>query len=129
MFGMETTIFFALFWGWLTVIISAIMFARPIVLEQLKTIIVENRGFSLIYGLASLMLGLASVILVHEWTLDWRGLVTLFGWLTLLKGIMVLAWPEVAKKTPYKTRLLSTRIALGIACALAILLLVLVYGQ
>ena len=124
---MDTAYFFALFWGWLTIIMTVIYFARPSVLAQVKTIIVEARGFSLIYGMVSLILGLASAILVHAWTLDWRGLTTLFGWLALVKGIIVLAWPEISQKTPYKTRITSTRVSLAIVCALAVTLLVVVY--
>lgn len=67
---MDATYFFAQFWGWLAIVMTAICFARPSVLGQVKTLIAEDRGFGLIYGIASIMLGLASVIVVHAWTLD-----------------------------------------------------------
>lgn len=121
--------FFGPFWGWLTVIMSAIYFARPDVLKDVKTTIIDDTGFRLIYGMASLMLGLASVITVNVWTLDWLGLTSLFGWLALVKGVLTLAWPEVAQRTPYQTRMISTRIALAIALLLALALLYAVYSS
>lgn len=120
--------FFGLFWGWLTVVMSVIYFARPNVLESVKTTIVEDKGFRLLYGMASIMIGLASAITANVWALDWRGLTSLFGWLALGKGILTLAWPEIAQRTPYKTRLISTRIALAIAFLMALALLYAIYS-
>ncbi len=54
---------FALFWGWLTVIVTAMFFIRPKALHDVKQLIVENRAFGLTYGYFSLFLDLASVLL------------------------------------------------------------------
>lgn len=62
--------FFGLFWGWLTVIMSVIYFVRSDVLESVKTTIVGDKVFRLLYGMASVMIGLASVITANVWTLD-----------------------------------------------------------
>ncbi len=35
---METSTFLGLFWGWMTVIVSGILFVRPSVLRDLKKI-------------------------------------------------------------------------------------------
>jgi len=93
---MNNAIALAQFWGWLTLIVSGTFFARPDVLRDVKILMIENRAFSLSYGL-SLILGLASVILYNDWTLSWQVVVSLFGWLALLKGILVLGWPEISK--------------------------------
>lgn len=60
---METSSFLGLFWGWMTVIVSGILFVRPSVLRDLKRLVVENRGFGIIYGFLSIFLGLGTVIL------------------------------------------------------------------
>lgn len=121
--------FFGLFWGWLTVIMTVIYFVRSDVLKDVKTAIVGDKSFRLIYGMASVMIGLASVIVTNVWTMDWRGLTSLFGWLALLKGILTLAWPELAQRTPYKTRMISTRIALAVTFVMAVALLYVVYSS
>jgi uncharacterized membrane protein HdeD (DUF308 family) len=94
---MNNAIALAQFWGWLTLIVSGIFFARPDVLREVKILMIENRPFSLSYGLLSLILGLASVTLYNDWTPSWQVVVSLFGWLALLKGILVLAGPKFRK--------------------------------
>lgn len=121
---MDAQTFFTQFWGWLTVIITAMFFIRPVALHDVKRLIVEDRSFGLTYGYLSIFLGLASAILHNIWTWDWHVVITLIGWLALIKGIIVIAWPEISRNTPMKTRLKSTRIALAIVCAFAIWALV-----
>jgi glucose uptake protein GlcU len=121
---MNTAIILAQFWGWLTLIVSVIFFARPDVLREVKILMIENRAFSLSYGLLSLILGLGSVILYNRWPLSWQAVVSLFGWLALLKGVLVLAWPEISKKPTIETRLLSTRIALVVVSLLGLFMIV-----
>jgi hypothetical protein len=41
----------------------------------------------------------------------------------LVKGIIVIAWPEVSKNASYETRVKSTRIALVVVGALAVWML------
>lgn len=124
---MDTQTFFALFWGWLTVIVTLMFFIRPKALHDVKHLIVEDRSFGLTYGYLSLFLGLASVLLHNDWVLNWHVLITIFGWLALIKGILVIAWPEMSKNTKYETRVTSTRISLLAVCALAIWMIVAVY--
>ena len=116
---MNTQAFVAQFWGWLTLTVALILFVRPKVLHDVKRLIVENRAFGLAYGLMSLILGITSVLLHNVWELNWHVLITIFGWLALLKGIIVLAWPEISKNTRYETRVLTTRIALVVVSGLA----------
>ncbi|MFF4877980.1 hypothetical protein [Micromonospora sp. NPDC000668] len=125
---MDAATFFALFWGWLTVVFATILFIRPNVLVDLKRLMVEVRAFALIYGLLSLLLGLASVILHNIWVLNWHVLITIFGWLTLLKGVTVIGWPEISKNTSFEVRIKSTRIALVVVGVLAVWMLVATYA-
>ncbi|MCO0597834.1 hypothetical protein NGI46_10175 [Peribacillus butanolivorans] len=124
---MEVSTFLGLFWGWVTVIVSGILFVRPSVLRELKKLVVEDRGFGIMYGFLSIFLGLGTVILHNVWALDWQGFITVIAWLALLKGIYVIAYPEPSKKTDFEVRILSTRIALAIVGALALWMLVVIY--
>jgi hypothetical protein len=45
----------------------------------------------------------------------------------LIKGILVIGYPEVSHNVKYETRIKSTRISLLAVCALAIWMLVAVY--
>ena len=124
---MEASTFLGLFWGWMTVIVSGILFTRPSVLRELKRLVVEDRGFGIIYGFLSIFLGLGTVILHNVWAINWQGFITIIAWLALLKGIYVIAYPEPSKKTDFEVRILSTRIALAIVGALALWMLVVIH--
>ncbi|MFU2029218.1 hypothetical protein ACM6Q8_06005 [Bacillus wiedmannii] len=124
---METSTFLGLFWGWITVIVSGILFVRPSVLRELKKLVVEDRGFGIMYGFLSIFLGLGSVILHNVWVFNWQGFLTVIAWLALLKGICIIAYPEPSKKTDFELRVLSTRIALAIIGALALWMLIVIY--
>ncbi|MGG1790474.1 hypothetical protein ABDI27_11380 [Bacillus mycoides] len=124
---METSTFLGLFWGWITVIVSGILFVRPSVLRELKKLVVEDRGFGIMYGFLSIFLGLGSVILHNVWVFNWQGVLTVIAWLALLKGIYIIAYPEPSKKTDFELRVLSTRIALAIIGALALWMLIVIY--
>jgi hypothetical protein len=55
---------------------------------------VESKEYLFVTGLMTLILGAIIVALFNTWTLDWRLLITILGWLTLLKGAMMLIMPE-----------------------------------
>ncbi|MED3398667.1 hypothetical protein [Bacillus wiedmannii] len=124
---METSTFLGLFWGWMTVIVSGILFVRPLVLRDLKKLVVEDRGFGIMYGFLSIFLGLGTVILHNVWGFNWQGVLTFIAWLALLKGIYIIVYPEPSKKTNFEVRVLSTRIALAIVGALALWMLIVIY--
>ncbi|EEL51178.1 MULTISPECIES: hypothetical protein [Bacillus cereus group] len=124
---MTISTFLGLFWGWIILIVSGILFVRPSVLRELKRLVVEDRGSGIMYGFLSIFLGLSTVILHNIWDFNWEGFVTLIGWLSLLKGIYIIAYPEPSKKTDFEVRVLSTRIVLAIISALAIWMLVVIY--
>ncbi|MED3597995.1 hypothetical protein P4556_21275 [Bacillus thuringiensis] len=124
---METSTFLGLFWGWMTVIVSGILFVRPSVLHDLKKLVVEDRGFGIMYGFLSIFLGLGTVILHNVWVFNWQGFLTVIAWLALLKGIYIIAYPEPSKKTDFEVRILSTRIVLAIIGALALWMLIVIY--
>ncbi|EMN7727155.1 hypothetical protein WB980_000413 [Bacillus cereus] len=124
---METSTFLGLFWGWMTVIVSGILFVRPSVLRDLKKLVVEDRGFGIMYGFLSIFLGLGTVILHNVWVFNWQGFPTVIAWLALLKGVYIIAYPEPSKKTDFEVRILSTRIVLAIIGALALWMLIVIY--
>ena len=91
---MDTSIFLAQFFGWYMIIMGVIILVRgeAFLEELLKEI--EDKGFLLLGGYLTLFLGLGMVILHNIWTEDWRVIITILGWLTLLKGILLIAFSK-----------------------------------
>jgi hypothetical protein len=55
-------------------------------------------GFIFLAGELALILGLVIAIIHPIWELNWRGLITLLGYLLILKGVIRLGWPHHSQK-------------------------------
>jgi len=90
---MELSVFLAKTWGLYFLIISlAFLVNRKNYQVMLR--LIENKIALLLSGFILLVVGILSVVAHNIWTLDFRGLITLFGWIALVKGINRLFWPE-----------------------------------
>ncbi len=93
---MEVSIFLARFWGSLFIILglSTILgkfLGRVIQYTNDKTITIST-------GYITFLLGLATVVAHNLWVADWRVAVTILGWITLIKGIEKIAFPDRVNK-------------------------------
>ncbi|MCL5433181.1 MAG: hypothetical protein M1524_03675 [Patescibacteria group bacterium] len=93
---MEISIFLARFWGSLFIILGlsslgAKFLDRVIQYTDDKTITVST-------GYITFLLGLVTVILNNIWVFDWRIVITILGWTTLIKGILKIGFPEHVHK-------------------------------
>jgi hypothetical protein len=96
---MTTTTFLAQFWGWLLIILSLIFLLKGDHLMDDLTKLVKDRTFVILSGYLSLILGLMTIILHNFWFYDWRSVVTLFGWISLFKGIVRISYFKAPEKT------------------------------
>ena len=54
----------------------------------------EDRAFVISTGYVTLLMGLVTVILHNVWVANWKVVITILGWSTLIKGIMKIGFPE-----------------------------------
>lgn len=82
---MNASMFLAQFWG-LSFLILGVLFLvrREVILGYMKSVVSEP-GIILIAGYVSLSLGIASILVHNVWSLDASGIVTLIGWISLVK--------------------------------------------
>ncbi len=93
---MEISSFFAQLWGSFFIIFGLL----GIITKQLgRTIeMADNKAFVISTGYITLLMGLVTVILHNVWVADWRIVITILGWLTVIKGIMKVGFPEQIHK-------------------------------
>jgi hypothetical protein len=93
---MEISIFFARLWGSYFIIFGLL----SIITRQLgKTIeMTDDKAFVISTGYITLIMGLVTVILHNLWVADWRIVITILGWSTLIKGILKVGFPEQIHK-------------------------------
>ncbi len=89
---MDITIFFARLWGSFFLIFGLLF----IITRQLgKTIeMTDDKAFVISTGYITLLMGLVTVILHNVWVANWKVVITILGWSTLIKGIMKIGFPE-----------------------------------
>lgn len=94
---MDLTLTLARFWGVVLVGSAiAILLNKNFLKEVLK--LKDKKEYLLISGLVALLIGGVHVAIYNYWEVSIRGLITLFGWASLLKGIVRLAFPSYSKK-------------------------------
>ncbi len=57
----------------------------------------KSPGLIYVAGVLTLVLGLTIVNFHNIWTLDWRGFITLFGWICIFAGIFRMGFPAAVK--------------------------------
>jgi len=93
---MEISIFLAQFWGSLFMILGAM----SIVAKFLGRVInyTEDKTITISTGYITFLLGLATVVAHNIWVWDWRIAITILGWVTLIKGIEKVGFPDRVNK-------------------------------
>ena len=115
------SIFFVTFMGYFMFLTGSALFlskeTRTTMLENMK----NNESFLIAMGYITLLIGLPIVILHNVWELNVLGLVTLMGWVTLIKGIFFLAKPSIVKKKELSEKNLKIRGLIGALIGLGLM--------
>jgi len=100
---METSIFFLKFYGYFF-----FLFAGALLISKkgMEVMIAASKDEThvMFTGMLSLMIGLPVIILHNIWTCDVLGFVTFIGWMSVIKGVVRIAFPSfvVQKMENYK---------------------------
>lgn len=54
----------------------------------------KSKGLTYLAGFMALILGMILVQYHNIWVKDWTVLVTILGWLSVIKGVMLIAFPD-----------------------------------
>ena len=101
---METSIFLARVIGLVSVISTAAVLIRYKATRALEEEAAESPMIAYLAGFAILILGVLLVVSHSVWTLDWRLVITIMGWLVLLKGAGRIFFPNAVKRLIEKKR-------------------------
>ena len=95
---MELSLFLAKLLGVYLLIIAADMLFRKSELEKAVKDFASSKGLLLLSGSSSLFVGLAIIFAHPVYARNWEGLVTLLGYLLVVRGIMRFAFPSLVQK-------------------------------
>ncbi len=95
---MELSIFLAKLLGIYSLIVGVDLLLRRHELAGAVKDFASSKGLLVLSGSLSLFIGLAIAIAHPVCEMDWRGLVTLLGYVLIFRGIMRVAFPLVFKE-------------------------------
>jgi uncharacterized membrane protein len=90
---MATANYLAELWGFSLIIIPLAMLINPKKIKYFFELAEKESSF-LLCGVVSLVLGIASVLAFNVWSYNWTVVLTILGWLAIIKGIAILFLPE-----------------------------------
>ncbi|MEE4001685.1 hypothetical protein V1T75_15170 [Tenacibaculum sp. FZY0031] len=101
---MGISVFLLKFWGWYCIIFFFVLSFNP---KRVKQIVdnLQDARFLIILSLFAIIIGLLNVLAHNIWEANIKLLVTLFGWLALIKGIILFTFPKQTIKLLKQTNL------------------------
>jgi hypothetical protein len=91
---MATSIFLARLLGPLLLAVGASILINPKPFQTMAGEVVRSITLVYLFGLFDFAAGLAIVLTHNVWVANWRVLITLIGWLTLIRGAVRILAPE-----------------------------------
>jgi uncharacterized membrane protein len=91
---MQTSIFIAQLLGPIFVVVGVALLAKP---QMFRTILQEFiRSATLLYlaGFIGLLGGMAMVLAHNVWVPNWRLIITLIGWVTIVRAVITIFQPQ-----------------------------------
>lgn len=70
-------------------------FCRKITFSQVVESFERSQGLAFVTGFISLVFGMILVTYHNIWIRNWTVIITIVGWLSLLKGIMLITSPQL----------------------------------
>ena len=91
-------------------VVGLSLFINPYV-SMVMSDLVNNQGLLWVTGLITFVMGTVMLALYNTWSKSWRVLVTIIGWLAVIKGAVLMLFPQVM--TLYVNFLSNTTLTLS----------------
>ena len=92
---MEISLFLAKVFAIYLVILGVAQIIHHKRFAQLSREIIRNRPLLLVAQIFGLMIVILIVVSHNVWTPDWRAIITIFGWLALIKASLFILAPDM----------------------------------
>jgi len=96
---MEISFFLAKLFGLTLMIFTLVTMIRPVIVTIAMRDLRPYSFVMLATGFIGIIGGLVIILSHNVWELSWRGIITLFGWAALSKGIFYVAFPDTLRIT------------------------------
>jgi glucose uptake protein GlcU len=91
---MQTPFFLAQLIGPLFITFGLAMLLNQKYYRKIVRAMANDTTFQFLGGIASFTIGLAIVLSYHAWSQSWEVIITILGWVAIIKGTLLLISPE-----------------------------------
>lgn len=91
---MQTSFFIAKLLGPMFLVVGAALLSRPEAFRALLKEFVASGALMYLAGFLGLLSGLALLLVHNVWAPDWRLVITLIGWATLVRALVTIFRPQ-----------------------------------
>jgi len=95
---MDNSILLAKFVGPFIMVVGFSILFNTKIYRQIGEDFFKNAGLVYISGIITFLMGMSIVLFHNIWVTDWRVIITLFGWSTLIKGAWLIILPGTLAK-------------------------------
>jgi hypothetical protein len=127
---MENSLFLAKILGPYAIIVALAFLFNPKTYQKVMEDFCKNSALVYLGGVFAFLFGILIVLFHNVWVAGWPVIITVFGWLALIKGVWLIVFPNtVAKFTQaYQKKAGLLTIKLAIAFILGVFLTAKGYG-
>lgn len=105
---MDISLFLSKALGLYLVIMSVGMVINARTIKPIMIDIMNHPALVVVTGIIAMIIGVLIVISHNVWTLDWRIVITIMGWISLIKGTMRVVIPQFVDVIDKKWMLSNT---------------------
>ena len=95
--------YLAQLWGFSLIVVSLAFLVNP---KNTKTIfrLAEDEKILFLVGIINVILGVALVLAYNIWASNWKTIITIIGWLVVIRGCLILFLPDFVKEMVEKVK-------------------------
>jgi hypothetical protein len=112
---MQVSVFLAKLLGPTLLLVGIGLFINRAGYRAMAREFLASRALIYLAGMLAFIPGLALVLVHNVWAADWRILITLLGWITVIAGVIRILFPQ--EVTRMGTRIINSPIAYSISGA------------
>ncbi|MFD0761220.1 hypothetical protein ACFQZW_03925 [Lutibacter aestuarii] len=123
----NSSIYLAKFWGWYLIIFFLILSFNP---KRIRQIVIDlkDQKFTIIISFLAIIIGLLNLLFHNIWKADYRIIITLFGWCSLLLGLSLFIIPKQTVKWLNFVNIKFVQVFYILLFLIGVYLLSIVYG-
>jgi hypothetical protein len=124
--AMLTSIFIAKLMGPILLAVGLSIFINEKSTRAMAKEVLGSPALIIVFGIVDLLLGLVLVAVHNLWVMDWRVIITVIGWISIVRGLVrILFTPYLMKNGPKMLK--KEGLLMGVAIVMLILGAVLSY--